>query len=492
MAVLLTLGACTGLPTGPSSGEASAAAAALSAPQLLAPPEPPAAWQNAEGAEAALATSNTLSAWWQHFGDAELSQLVQRAQQANPRTVAARALWRQALAQRDAIAGSRLPSLSAQGSASSDTQGLGNDASSTQRLQVGLDMRWTPDISGATAHALAAAEALVQSRRASLDDVQVALAAEAALAYVELRRQQLRLALAQQTLSSLEQTRQITQWRLDAGLLSTLQLDQARAAVAQTDALLPALQTRVAQGRHALALLAGEPYRADATQPPAPPPRMPEAPDSLALHIPADTLRQRADVRASEWAVAAAQSRVGQSQAERLPSLSIGGSIGLSALTLAALGDRTSLVSSLLAGISLPLFDGGVRRAQVSVQEGALDQARALHRAAVLNALSQVEDALVALSGTRRSLAALDIAATAANHANTLAQQRFAGGLVDFQTVLDTQRTAFSAQDAALSARADLASSHIRLYLALGGGWRDSALRASAKGQPTGPPKGQP
>jgi NodT family efflux transporter outer membrane factor (OMF) lipoprotein len=507
--VVLTLNACAGLATGPQDAEASSDLSGLQAKSLLAPPEPPAHWQNAgAAADAAPPAANTLSSWWQRFNDPELSRVVQRAQQANPRAVVASAVWRQAQAQRDAIAGSRLPSLAGQGTAASDTQGLGAEQGSSRRVQLGLDLRWTPDLSGATAHALAAADALAQSRQASLGDVQVALAAEAALAYVELRRQQRRLALAQQTLSSLQQTRQITQWRLDAGLLSSLQLDQARAAVAQTEALVPALQTRVAQSRHALALLMGEPYRAEttpellpspasaaeATSPPAAGPaapsvgpQIPEAPDSLALHIPADTLRRRADVRATEQAVVAARSRVGQAQAERLPSLALGGSIGLSALTLGALGDRASVVSSLLASISMPLFDGGVRQAQVRLQEGALDQALALHRAAVLSALTQVEDALVALAGYRASLAALDTAASAASHANTLAQQRFAGGLVDFQTVLDTQRTAYSAQDAALGARADLVSSHVRLYVALGGGWRDGALPAAQQTASTGP-----
>ncbi|MFN9507349.1 MAG: TolC family protein [Rubrivivax sp.] len=508
---VLTLNACAGLASWPqvagAGAEASAGLSGLQARSLLAPPEPPAHWQNASAADAAPPAANVLSSWWQRFNDPELSRVVQRAQQANPRAVAASAVWRQALAQRDAIAGARLPSLVGQGTAASDTQGLGAEQGSSQRVQLGLDLRWTPDLSGATAHALAAADAVAQSRQASLGDVQVALAAEAALAYVELRRQQRRLALAQQTLSSLQQTRQITQWRLDAGLLSTLQLDQARAAVAQTEALVPALQTRVAQSRHALALLMGEPYRAnaaperpspasaaEATSPPAAAPtatsagpQIPEAPDSLALHIPADTLRQRADVRATEQAVVAARSRVGQAQAERLPSLALGGSIGLSALALGALGDRASVVSSLLASISMPLFDGGVRRAQVRLQEGALDQALALHRAAVLSALTQVEDALVALAGYRASLVALDTAASAASHANTLAQQRFTGGLVDFQTVLDTQRTAYSAQDAALGARADLASSHVRLYVALGGGWRDGALPAAQQTASTGP-----
>jgi outer membrane protein TolC len=190
-------------------------------------------------------------------------------------------------------------------------------------------------------------------------------------------------------------------------------------------------------------------------------------------------------VRAAEREVAAALSRVGQAEAQRWPSFALGGSIGLNALTLGALGNSASLVSSLLASVSLPLFDGGARRAQVRSQQAALDQARALHRSAVLGALKEVEDALVALQGERLRLAALGTAAVAAASADTLARQRFASGLVDFQTVLETQRTAFGAQEAVVSARSELARNHVQLYRALGGGWREAPVQAARASTPT-------
>ena len=121
--------------------------------------------------------------------------------------------------------------------------------------------------------------------------------------------------------------------------------------------------------------------------------------------------------------------------------------------------------------MSLPLFDGGALRAQSDAQQAALDQARAGHRASVLTALKDVEDALVALQGDRERLARLRAAATAADNAALLARQRYASGLVDFQTVLTTQRTQLSAQDSVASGNADVASDHVRLFKALGGGW---------------------
>jgi outer membrane protein, multidrug efflux system len=465
----LAVAGCTSLP--PDTNEPSAVV-------------PPARWQALDAPGAAAATPTELAAWWQAFGDADLSRWTQRAQQGSPRVAAAEAAWRQAAAQRDAAAAAQSPTLGATASAGRDGSGQGDTRRSDERFQLGLDGRWVPDVFGAARRALAAADAAEQARRASLGDVRVQVAGDAALAYIALRTQQVRLALARDTLASQRQTLQITDWRQQAGLVNTLQTDQARAAVAQTEALLPALQTAIAQSRHTLALLAGQPFEAAdalADEAAASVPAVPAAAEALALDIPATTLRQRADVRAAELDVAAALSRVGQAEAQRWPSFAIGGSIGLNALTLGALGDGASLVSSLLASVSLPLFDGGARRAQVRVQQAALEQARALHRGVVLGALKEVEDALVALQGDRLRLASLGTAAAAAANAAQLARLRFNSGLVDFQIVLDTQRTAFSAEDAVVGARADLARDHVQLYRALGGGWRAApALAAQA------------
>ena len=122
--------------------------------------------------------------------------------------------------------------------------------------------------------------------------------------------------------------------------------------------------------------------------------------------------------------------------------------------------------------MSVPLFDGGACAAQVRAQQAALEQAHAGYQAAVLTALKDVEDALVALRGDRERLARLQQAAEAAGNAALLARQRYSSGLVDFQTVLETQRTQLSTQDSVASAGADLSADHVRLYKALGGGWQ--------------------
>jgi outer membrane protein TolC len=207
---------------------------------------------------------------------------------------------------------------------------------------------------------------------------------------------------------------------------------------------------------------------------------VPQASEDLALAIPAETLRQRPDVRAAEQQVSAALARVAEADAARLPSFKLSGSIGLSALTLGTLTSGASVVSALAAGVSLPVFDGGAARARVRAQQAALDQASSAYRAVVLTALKDVEDALVALRGDRERLARLQLAAEAAANAALMARQRFDSGLADFQTVLDTQRSQLSTQDNVASARADVSADHVRLYKALGGGWRRDASDATA------------
>ena len=138
------------------------------------------------------------------------------------------------------------------------------------------------------------------------------------------------------------------------------------------------------------------------------------------------------------------------------------------------------VVRSLLAGVSAPLFDGGALRAQAQAQQAAVDQAQAGLQGVVLNALKDVENALLALQGNRERLARQQAAAEAAANAELLARQRYQSGLIDFRTVLDTQRTLLSAQDSVASAQASLATGHVRLYKALGGGWTPDTAAPSA------------
>lgn len=437
------------------------------APQESAPTaiDLPAAW-SAAGVAAATGTSS-MAQWWLRFDDPLLGRLVGRAMSANTSVNSAQAALRQARALRDVSAAGLLPVVGSSASAQHSTSG-GHSAGNNFR--AGLDASWELDIFGANRSALDAAEAVTRASAASLGDVQVSIAAEVALAYIALRGAQEQLAIANDNLASQLETLQITQWRQQAGLVSSLEAEQARAAAEQTRARVPALQAGIEKSRHALAVLTGQPPAALSTELAAAGP-VPQAAGDLALSIPAETLRQRPDVRAAEHQVTAALARVVQADAARLPNFRLGGSLGLNALTLGSLTNGASVVSALLASVTMPVFDGGAARAQVRAEEAALVQARLAYKAAVLTALTDVEDALVALRGDRERLLNLQNAADAAGNAAQMARQRYGSGLVDFQTVLETQRTQLATQDSVASASADLGADHVRLYKALGGGW---------------------
>ena len=438
--------------------------------QVLA--DVPARWSSGESGNAGRALE---AAWWQRFDDPLLASLVSQALQHNTTLLIAQGGLRQARALRNVAGAGLLPTLA--GSASAQ-RGMAGGRSTGNSFQAGLDASWELDLFGARRSALDSSQATLLASMASLGDAQVSVAAEVALAYITLRSAQVRSRIASSNLASQQETAQITDWRRQAGLVTSLEAEQARAAAEQTAAGLPPLATLAAQTQHALAVLTGQPPAALQALLSAAGP-VPQAADGLALAIPADTLRQRADVRAAEWQVSAAASRVRQADAARLPNFTLGGSLGLGALTLGGLGNSAALVGSLLGSVSAPLFDAGAGRAQVAAQQAALDQQVATYRATVLAALQEVEDALVALAGDRERQRRLQAAADAASNAALLARQRYSGGLVDFQTVLETQRTQLSTQDNLATAGADLASRHVRLYKALGGGWQPDGLDAA-------------
>ena len=442
----------------------------------------PTAWSGAAG-QKPVSEQATLVDWWQRFDDPLLSQLIQQALAANTSVRGAQAALQQARALRDVAGAALWPAL---GSSVSARRGRSVEVTSNT-FQLGLDASWELDVFGANRSAVRALDATAQASAASLGQVQVSVAAEVALDYLSLRSTQERLAIAQANLASQQQTLQITRWRLQAGLVTSLEVEQARTLTEQTAAQIPSLQTTIEQNRHALAVLTGQPPAALSVVLAADGP-LPLAPDDLALAFPADTLRQRSDVAAAEFQVVAAAARVSQADAARLPSFTLGGSLGLSALTVGALTDGASVAAAVLASMSWPVLDGGASQAQLRAQQAALGQANTSYQATVLTALTEVEDALVALQGDQQRQLRLQNAFAAADIAATLASQRYSSGLVDFQTVLETQRTRLGTQDSLAVARATVSADHVRLYKALGGGWLPTNLDAAPASHPTPTP----
>ncbi len=418
-------------------------------------------------AQAAPAPEAQLQAWWQPLHDTVLQQLIEQALQTNTSVESARAAVQQARATRDVELASQRPQLTLSGSLQRNVV----EGAASVNARAGLDAGWELDIFGANRNTLANQDAQVVAAQTNLRDVQLSMSAEVALAYIDLRSLQSQLDVARRNLASQQETLQITQWRAAAGLLTALEVEQAQAATAQTSAQLPALQTSLAVARHSLALLTGKnPTELDTVLTPVR--ALPAVPATIADVIDAERLRQRADVRAAEARVQAAQAGVEAADAARYPSFRLGGSVGLTALTLAGLSNGASVATTVLASMTAPLIDGGAGRARVAVQQAAVLQAQASYRGTLLTALKDVEDAMVSWRYSQQRIDDLQGAASAASNAALLADQRYTSGLVDFQTVLQTQRTLFSAQDSLASAQAQRSADYVRLVKAVGGAWQ--------------------
>ena len=437
------------------------------------PPLPPQAGVGvpAQWAQPVPAGGGALAQWWRGFGDPALVRLVEAALAANTDVGIARANLLQARAARGLAAAALWPQLSASLSAQ---RAAGAGAGARNTFQAGFDASWEADLFGGNQHALAAQDALLAASAASLGAVQVSVAAEAAQAYLQLRGTQARIAVARENLGTQQETLQISEWRRQAGLASAIEVEQARTAVEQTRAQLPVLQAAAAQLAHALGVLTGRPPQALLAELAATAP-LPQPGAELAVAVPAQALAQRPDLLAAELRLRAAAETVGQAEAARYPRVDLGASLAWSGLTLGSVGSVPA-ARTLLASLAQPLFDAGAREAQLAGRRADYLAALESWRAGVLAALQEVEDALAALAADRQRLAALQAALESARNAALLANQRHASGLIDFQTVLETQRTLLAVQDGVASAQTELATDHVRLYKALGGGWSAAAV----------------
>lgn len=438
----------------------------------LAPP--PGAW-SADLRAGVHTTTNakmqSLDQWWTVLNDPVLTGLVARAQTGNLDVRQAMARLRSARAEREINRAERLPTVTANGSVSrARSSGQTGSAMTSERYANSLDATWELDLFGGKRRAFEAAEATWQASREDLRDVLVSLCAEVALAYVDMRVYQKRLSIAESNLVSQSETYDLARWRQQAQLVTQLDVDQARLSLEQTRASIPSFRSSLEQSMHRLATLLGLPPGALRTllnERYA----VPNPPLEVAVGVPADVLRQRPDVRRAERQFAAQAAKVGVAEAAQYPNLTLSGSIGLEALAAGDLYTCAARTISGAASAGWTLLDGG-KKAQAVVSQVALrDEALSAYEAAILKALQDVEDALVAYGNEHDRRRALADAEQSARSAAALARDRYASGLIDFETVLSTQQALLAVQDSLASSQAETSADLIRLYKALGGGW---------------------
>lgn len=414
--------------------------------------------------------TSDVAAYWTQLGDPLLTQLVEQALANNLDLAQSAARLEQARAQLVSARAGYFPQVSASASASKD---VGDFAQKKVGFNAGLDASWEADLFGQISGNVAASRADLAAAGYSLADLQRVIAGQVALTTIQARATALQLAIARDTLKYQDDNLQIARWRVQAGLVSSLDVEQARSQRAQTAATIPLLESNLAASANALSTLIGEPpgrvltlLQDSAT--------MPTPPASEGLGAPAEVLRRRPDVRGAEQALIANSARVGVARAQLLPLLRLTGNIGSSSVGIGSLFDV--ITGGVFATVSQLLFDGGRTRAQVRSAEAAAQGSLAAWRQQILAALEEVESAAVDLKSARERVVIQNEALDAANNAALLARSQYQAGLTDFRDLLTSENQLLAARNAVVSAQADRASAFVRLTQALGGGWSPAGL----------------
>jgi NodT family efflux transporter outer membrane factor (OMF) lipoprotein len=304
----------------------------------------------------------------------------------------------------------------------------------------------------------------------------VSLSAEVARDYLILRGLQERLRIARDNLALQEDTLALTRSLQGNGFISDLNVSRANTEVCQTRAQIVPLTTLISQQEHALATLLGqEPNSlvAELDKSAA----IPDLPATVAIGLPSDLLRRRPDLRAAERQIAAANARIGVAVADYYPKFSLTGDFGLDSARFSPLFDIDSRFFIIYPTMQWKLFDAGHTKAEVQEQKELYRQAVLAYQSGVLNALRDVEDALVAYNNEQDHRAQLTQAVESARDSVDISRDLYKQGLTDFLQVLDAQRQLLSAQDELAQSNQAIATNLVALYKALGGGWEQDAIR---------------
>jgi NodT family efflux transporter outer membrane factor (OMF) lipoprotein len=335
-------------------------------------------------------------------------------------------------------------------------------------FSIGADASYQLDIFGGNRRSVEASRADAEASRFDVAGVIISAQGEIARNYILARLYQAQLDNARQALAIQDDNLDIAGFRVQAGLVSSVDREQARQQRAQTAAIIPSLELSYNQAVSRLGVLTGRAPGAlkDAMAAKRP---IPTGPESVAVGIPADTLRQRPDIRSAERNLAAATARIGVAEAQLYPALDLAGSITTNATTFSDLTDI--ITGNLFARIAQTIFDGGRLRAQVRSNEAAAQGAFYSYKQTVLTGIEDVENAVVALDTARRREALFETALDASNNAAILARSQYRAGLTDFTTLNQAESALLNAANSLSQARADEANALVQLYGALGGGW---------------------
>ena len=454
------------------------------APPAEVPLAPPLQWQ------APLPHNGTLTdltQWWQQQGDPLLVQLIDAAQVASPTVSSATSRIAQARASRAAAAAALGPSVDGTLAASRGITQPGIPLATS--VQAGVQASWEIDIFGANRATRDAAQARLEGAQAQWHEARVSVAAEVANQYAAFRTCERQLAVAKADAGSRGETSRLTELAARAGFQPPAFAALARASAAEGKARVTQQQAQCDLDVKALVALTAL-AEGDLRQ------KLAEAPAGIGLrapitiaNMPASVLAQRPDLYQAEREVAAASAEVGSAEAQRFPRLGLNGSITAARFRANGVTDDLTLWSIGPLSLSVPLFDGGRRAANVDAAKARYEEAAANYRARARQAVREVEEALVQLESTALRNEDARVASEGYRASFTATEARYQNGLASLVELEDARRTALAAEMALLTLQRERVAAWIALYRAAGGGWQRAgtpASPASPAGTPTG------
>jgi NodT family efflux transporter outer membrane factor (OMF) lipoprotein len=464
---------------------ASALFAACSlAPEYRAPdaPVPTAFKETGDWQPAAPADASIRGPWWAAFGDAQLDALETRLQSSSQDLRAAVARYEQARAAAGQTRASLYPSIEAGASATRAREsgnqpgGNGREQSVGNELLASMSLSWELDVFGRLRNLTAAQDRRVEAAAGDLAALDLALQAELAADYFQLRGADATIALIDETVTAYQRTADLTRNRYEGGIAAAADVDQAEAQL--QDALGQAAEVRLqrAQFEHAIAVLTGQPP-ASVTIAAAP---FVAEPPAIDAGLPSTLLQRRPDIAGAERRVAAANAEIGVANAAWFPVFGFGATGGYEATKSSQWFDAPSRFWSIGPSVTTPVLDPGAIAAGKRGAQAAYDAAVAGYRQSVLTAYREVEDNLAALRHLAEEVTREEAAAAAAQRSVFHANKRYAAGVADYLEVTSNQTRALSAQRGALDARVRRAIAGVQLVRALGGGWTQDQLTTPA------------
>ena len=455
-------------------------------PKYVRPSTPiESAWK--EEANHYLSTQSAAdSTWWTAFRDTTLDGLVASAFHQNLSLQVAGLRILEARARLGVAVGRQYPQVQAAIGRATGI-GLSDRAANIPGLnqnfsdfQVGFDAAWELDFWGKYGRGVKAEEANVQASEADYQDAIVALAAEVARTYAAVRTFETLIDLTRENERIQAEGQRIAQARFRHGATSELDVSQATTLLESTRATIPQLQSGLEQAENALSTLLGQPPGAVHARLAAHS-GIPRPPDQVAVSVPAEMLRRRPDIRSIEMTAMAQADQVGVARSELYPSFTLVGTIGTQTTqgagpisgnaTFSDLFGPGTLFYSWGGRIFWPLLNYGRIQNNVRVQDARLQQLLVAYQQSVIKAAQEVEDGLAGYLRAREATTFAQNAATSAQRAVDIALAQYREGAVDYQRVLDAQRSLLQEENTLAGTESSAATNLIALYKALGGGW---------------------